>query len=52
MDLRVSTYWARGIALPLPERALAHSLCFGGVLEDVQVAFGRVVTDRGTLHSS
>lgn len=41
--------WARGIPRSVLERALAHSLCFGGYLEGNQVAFARVVTDRATF---
>ncbi len=31
------------------ERAIAHSLCFGGFIADGQVAFARVVTDHATF---
>jgi GNAT superfamily N-acetyltransferase len=41
--------WARRIPLATLERALAHSLCFGGYLDGRQVAFARVVTDRATF---
>ena len=41
--------WARGIPRPTVERALAHSVCVGGFLEDRQVAFARAVTDQATF---
>ncbi|WP_374581460.1 GNAT family N-acetyltransferase [Pseudoduganella sp.] len=41
--------WARGIPRAIVERAIAHSLCFGGYLDGNQVAFARVVTDRSTF---
>ncbi len=47
--LTEESYWAKGLARPLLERAMAHSLCFGGFVGDAQVAFGRVVTDRATF---
>ncbi|MGE0358082.1 MAG: GNAT family N-acetyltransferase [Burkholderiales bacterium] len=41
--------WARGIPLPVVERALGHSLCFGGYLGSTQVAFARVISDYATF---
>lgn len=41
--------WAIGLPLPVLQRAIAHSLCFGGYLGSRQVAFARVVTDRATF---
>jgi GNAT superfamily N-acetyltransferase len=46
--LSTESYWAPGISRSVLERALAHSLCFGGYLDRTQVAFARVVTDRAT----
>jgi len=46
--LSEESYWAKGITRSVVERALAHSLCFGGYLDRRQVAFARVVTDRAT----
>ena len=43
------SYWARGISRSLLERALANSFCFGGFVDERQVAFARVVTDRATF---
>lgn len=43
------TYWARDIPRALVEKAIAHSLCFGGFVGDRQVAFARVVTDQATF---
>ena len=41
--------WARGISRPLVERAIEHSLCFGGFVDQSQVAFARVVSDHATF---
>lgn len=41
--------WARGIPRATLERAIAHSLCFGGFVGDAQIAFARVITDRATF---
>lgn len=46
--LSQESYWAKGITRAVLECALAHSLCFGGYLEQRQVAFARVVTDCAT----
>jgi GNAT superfamily N-acetyltransferase len=43
------SYWAAGISRAVMERALKHSLCFGGYLDHAQIAFARVVTDRATF---
>lgn len=47
--LSEESYWAKGLSRPLLERAMAHSICFGGFVDDVQVAFARVVSDRATF---
>jgi ribosomal protein S18 acetylase RimI-like enzyme len=47
--LSQESYWARGLSRALLDKALKHSLCFGGYLNDVQVAFARVVTDQATF---
>ncbi len=41
--------WARGIPLELVQRAIKHSLCFGGYLDGRQIAFARVVSDYTTF---
>lgn len=41
--------WAQGIPRATLERAIAHSLCFSGLLGTEQVAFARVVSDRATF---
>jgi GNAT superfamily N-acetyltransferase len=47
--LSEESYWAQGMPRSVLDRALAHSLCFGGYLDQRQVAFARVVTDRATF---
>jgi len=44
--LSEESYWAKGLSKPLLERAMAHSICFGGFVDEAQVAFARVVSDR------
>ena len=41
--------WAQGIALATVERAMSHSLCFGGHVGAAQVAFARVISDYATF---
>lgn len=43
------SYWARGIPAATLERALRHSLCCSGFVDDRQVAFARAVTDQATF---
>lgn len=43
------SYWARGIPRALVERAAAHSLNFSGLLDGVQVAYARVISDYATF---
>ena len=47
--LSEESYWAKGIPRKLVEKALAHSLCFGGFIQGAQVAFARVVSDYATF---
>ena len=41
--------WATGLPRATLERAIAHSLCFGGYLDGRQIAFARVITDYATF---
>jgi GNAT superfamily N-acetyltransferase len=43
------SHWAKGIPLPVLERAIGHSLAFGLYRGNRQVGFGRVVTDHATF---
>ncbi|MBL8297139.1 MAG: GNAT family N-acetyltransferase [Rhodanobacteraceae bacterium] len=43
------TSWARNIPLALVQRSIEHSLCFGGFLDEDQVAFARVISDYATF---
>ena len=47
--LSEESYWARGLSRAVFDKALQHSMCFGGYLDDIQVSFARVVTDRATF---
>lgn len=42
------SYWARGIARDVFERAAAHSLCFGLYDGEAQIGFARVISDCAT----
>lgn len=41
--------WARGIPFDTFQRAVSHSLCFGGFIGTEQVAFARVISDYATF---
>jgi GNAT superfamily N-acetyltransferase len=43
------SYWSAGIARPVLERAIEHSLCFGLYEGRSQVGFARVITDQATF---
>ena len=43
-----TSYWSPGIPLPVVQKALAHSLCFGLYHQGKQVGLSRVVTDHAT----
>ncbi|MBI3285541.1 MAG: GNAT family N-acetyltransferase [Burkholderiales bacterium] len=47
--LSQQSYWAQDIPLATVQRALQNSLCFGGFLDDQQIAFARVTTDKATF---
>jgi len=47
--LSTQSTWAIGIPLATVQRAIDHSLCFGGTLDCRQVAFARVVSDYATF---
>ena len=47
--LSEEAYWCRGIPLATLQRAINHSLCFGGYLGAQQVPFARVITDKATF---
>ena len=44
-----TSYWAKGRARSVIERAIENSLCFGVYLEGRQVGFARVVSDRAVF---
>jgi GNAT superfamily N-acetyltransferase len=47
--LSTQSTWARGISRELVERSIENSLCFGGYLDQSQIAFARVVSDYATF---
>ena len=47
--LSEEAYWSLGIPLSTVQRAINHSLCFGGYVDGQQVTFARVITDRATF---
>ena len=47
--LTYTSYWAEGINRARLERAVNHSLCTGVYQNDLQIGFGRVVTDHATF---
>jgi GNAT superfamily N-acetyltransferase len=44
-----ASYWARGIPLPVVERSVRNSICFGIYRGHEQLGFARVITDRATF---
>ncbi len=44
-----SSYWGSGVPIEVVERAILNSLCVGIFHGDVQVGFGRVVTDKAAF---
>ena len=43
--LSETSYWKRGVALETVRKGIENALCFGGYVNERQVAFARVVTD-------
>jgi GNAT superfamily N-acetyltransferase len=41
--------WAAGISLPLVQKAIDNSLCFGAYENGAQIGFARVVTDYASF---
>jgi GNAT superfamily N-acetyltransferase len=39
------SYWKKGVSIDIVRKSLKHSMCFGGFIGDMQIAFGRVITD-------
>lgn len=47
--LSEESLWANGISLPVVEKSLKNSLCFGGYINANQIAFARVISDFATF---
>ena len=47
--LSVDSYWAQNIPVEVVQRSIENSFCFGVYLQDRQVGFGRLVTDKATF---
>ena len=47
--LSYDSYWAQGRTLEQTRTAIENSICFGVYLEERQVGFARVITDRATF---
>lgn len=43
-----TTPWGTGMLLPVLERAVANSVCFGVYTDTRQIGFGRVISDLAT----
>lgn len=44
-----TAYWATNISLPIVEKALENSVCFGLYHQRQQIGFARVITDYATF---
>lgn len=47
--LSKDSYWAQDIPLPVVQRSIEHSFCFGLYYQEQQVGFARLVTDKATF---
>ena len=47
--LHEDAYWCRGVPRAVLETAIANSLCFSAFVDDRQIGFARVITDRATF---
>jgi N-acetylglutamate synthase-like GNAT family acetyltransferase len=43
------SYWAKGISKALVAKSMQNSLCFAALIEQQQVAFARVITDKASF---
>lgn len=43
------SYWSTGVPLEVVRLAMENSVCFGMFDDDVQIAFGRFITDQATF---
>jgi hypothetical protein len=43
------SYWAQGRSRAVVEQSLRNSLCFGAFVDQKQVGFVRVITDRAVI---
>jgi GNAT superfamily N-acetyltransferase len=43
------TYWSPGIPLDTVERAIKNSICVGAYVDERQIGFARMVTDKATF---
>ncbi|HEY1025727.1 MAG TPA: GNAT family N-acetyltransferase [Sphingobacteriaceae bacterium] len=47
--LSLHSYWAKGIPLETVQRSIENSLCFGVYVNEEQVGFARLITDKATF---
>ena len=47
--LSEESQWAKGIPISIVEKSLKNSLCFGGFIDNYQIAFARVISDFSTF---
>jgi GNAT superfamily N-acetyltransferase len=47
--LHDDAYWCRGVPRTVLEKAIANSLCFSAFVDDRQIGFARVISDRATF---
>jgi N-acetylglutamate synthase-like GNAT family acetyltransferase len=47
--LSTQTYWAKNIPKEIVQRSMQNSLCFGVFIENQQIGFARVITDKATF---
>jgi len=47
--LSIESYWAKNISFETVEKSIENSVCFGVYINNIQIGFARVVTDKATF---
>ena len=47
--LSIESYWAKNIFFETVEKSIENSVCFGVYINNIQIGFARVVTDKATF---
>lgn len=47
--LSIESYWAKNMSFETVEKSIENSVCFGVYINNIQIGFARVVTDKATF---